>query len=82
MHCGLQYNAWVWVNNEESYNASLTYCNQLNIKKIKLKKIFLKKIIKKTNKKKTMRRKTVAINNVLNKKNYKTKLSISLTLKK
>jgi hypothetical protein len=40
------------VNNEESYNASLTYCNQLNIKKIKLKKIFLKKIIKKTNKKK------------------------------
>jgi len=52
MHCGLQYNAWVWVNNEESYNASLTYCNQLNIKKIKLKKIILKKIIKKTNKKK------------------------------
>jgi len=27
MHCGLQYNAWVWVNNDKSYNASLTYCN-------------------------------------------------------
>jgi len=38
MHCGLQYNAWVWVNNEESYNASLTYCNQLNIKKNKIEK--------------------------------------------
>ena len=40
----------------------------------------MEKIIKKT--KKTMRRNTVAINNVLKKKNYKTKFSISSILKK
>jgi len=34
------------------------------------------------NHKKTMRRNTVAINNVLKKKNYKTKFSISFILKK
>jgi hypothetical protein len=47
--------------------------NQLNIKK-------KKKII--SEEKKTMRRNTVAINNVLKKKNYKTKFLISLILKK
>ena len=37
---------------------------------------------KKKKKKKTMWRKIIAINNVLKKINYKTKLSISLILKK
>ena len=54
--------------------------NKLNIKK-KLKKIILEKIIKKQTKK-NIWRKTIAINNVLKKKNYKTKFSINLILKK
>ena len=47
---------------------------------IKLTKTILEKIIKKT--KKTMWRNTVVIHNVLKKKNYKAKFSVSSILKK
>jgi hypothetical protein len=48
---------------------------------IKLTKTILEKIIKK-NKRKTMWRNTVVIHNVLKKKNYKAKFSVSSILKK
>jgi hypothetical protein len=48
---------------------------------IKLTKTILEKIITK-NKKKTMWRNTVVIHNVLKKKNYKAKFSVSSILKK
>jgi hypothetical protein len=49
---------------------------------IKLTKTILEKIIKKNKKKKTMWRNTVVIHNVLKKKNYKAKFSVSSILKK